>query len=339
MRIEGVGSRFAILSAFALCAGARAQTEGSPVLMEGLWEANLSVTTQTADGIATKFKTKVDLAIADYGTVGLCIGSIQLPTGQRIPGMSGGRFARSFSAEAERVSLAAAVKKHPVTGEGISFKGTGIFTDSLGVSVFKITGKRLVGAAAPAQIPLFLEDFDLGLGPYAETDLAGAPASTLWHAERFCAAGTAIPASLGFFAAAYNRGDEDPPVYTYETGPANSGALQGPAVSAPSDAPGLSVAFDMLRDVEGTGGGPFDQCRVEVRDTECGVGWQNLVQVAEEVGCSGTPITVTIAGNPTLDSMVGKSFLHRFRFDTVDGALNDFIGWYVDNVRIEAANP
>ncbi len=340
MRIGRVGSRVAIFSAFALCAGARAQAEGSPVLMEGMWQASLSVTSHSTDGTAAKSKTKVDLAIADFGTAGLAIGSFRLPTGQMVPGMAGRRLARSFSAEAEGVALAAGVKRDPVTGEGISFKGTGFFSTPSEIRVFRISGKRLAGIAAPAQIPLFLEEFDLGLGPYTETNLfPGTPAATFWHAEQFCAPATSIPASMGFKAAAYNRGDEIPPVYTYDTGDDNCGALQGPAIEAPSDAPGLSVTFDILRDVEGPGTSiSVDSCRFEVREVGCGT-WLNVAHVTQEVLCSGTPITVTIAGGPALGSLLGKRFLHRFRFDTDDDIANNFLGWYVDNVRIGVVNP
>ncbi|HKB15995.1 MAG TPA: hypothetical protein VKF62_08010, partial [Planctomycetota bacterium] len=146
--------------------------------------------------------------------------------------------------------------------------------------------------------------------------------------------GTAIPGALGAGAAAYNRGDEGAPVYTFNTGAANTGVLQSPGVPVPIGTKGLVLSFDTIRGAEE--GISFDQSFVEAREVG-ELEWTTLAQIVNQVPCGGTPDVVTLGfGKKTIAPLVGSSIQHRFRFDTIDGASNSYLGWYVDNVEIRA---
>jgi len=170
--------------------------------------------------------------------------------------------------------------------------------------------------------PGFSEDFEGGgLGAYVETNGAGAATPTLWHGEALCTVGTPIPAAMGTNAASYNQGDIG--TYTYNTGAANSGAIQSPTMPL---LPGLSaiLTFDYLRETEP--GAAFDQCFVESR-VAAGV-YATDAQITGLSVCAVTSVSLALGA-------VGASIQHQFRFNSGDGVLNDFQGWTVDNVDVK----
>ena len=183
--------------------------------------------------------------------------------------------------------------------------------------------------AAPAQV-IFTENFEGGmLGAYTETDGAGTATATLWHGESLCTIGTPMPASLGTNAASYNQGDIG--LYTYNTGAANSGAIQSPVGAfVPSPGSVRTLAFDYMKETEGGGTATFDQCFVESR-TGAGA-YATDLQISGNSVCTRTAVTATL-------SAPGPSIQHQFRFNSGDGVLNDFQGWTVDNVVLTSSLP
>ncbi|MGH7151168.1 MAG: hypothetical protein ACREIU_10735, partial [Planctomycetota bacterium] len=220
------------------------------------------------------------------------------------------------------------------------FKAEGSLLGADAIVTFRLKGKRIPGSVPPTTLVLFEQDFEAGLAPYVETDANGLLVATLWHAEGLCGPAATVPASMGGAAAAYNLGDQAPPVYTYDTGflTPNAGSLESPPLSVPSSSSptaGIRLSFDFLRETQAAT--VLDESFLEVREFECGA-WTFLAAFTDQAACARSPIHVEISGNPVLDAMFGKTFSHRFRFDTGDSSENDFLGWYVDNVRIEVVN-
>ncbi len=143
---------------------------------------------------------------------------------------------------------------------------------------------------------------------------------------------TPISSCMGTEAAAYNQGDLG--TYTFNTGAANEGAIESPAVVSTSATSTLLMIFDFTKQSEGGGSASFDQCFVETSPTGAGT-WSTLMQIAGNSGPCVGPIQTQMAILPP--ALSGTSFQHRFRFDTVDSVGNDYFGWYVDNVRIDEA--
>lgn len=187
-------------------------------------------------------------------------------------------------------------------------------------------GASLGVAGVSGQVVVFSENFEAGgLGAYVETDADGAPASTLWHGEFDCEYLVPIPASMGFYAAAYNQGDLG--FFDYATGAlANAGAIESPVILSPANA-SLTLAFDYAKETESGGSGSFDQCFVEAKPDVAG-SYGLVAQVVGTAACPAAPTSLTaiVCGVP------GGSWRHRFRFDSVDGMFNTYRGWYVDNV-------
>lgn len=319
-----------------LSEGATAQGGAASVTLNGVWLLTFSGTTYDPQGTKTKIKETSLVPFSDSTGSGFDIGSFGLGS-LSVPAATGQRSTNTFFAEGPGVSLACTVQVDPATGQGISCKGIATFGAGGSVGMWKVKGKRVLAFGPP--VTLFAHDFESGLSPYVETDAAGAPTDTLWHAESSCAASTPIPAAMGSAAAAYNRGDESPPVYTYNTGSTvpNQGVIEGPPLTASGQVFGVTLRFDMLQETENQ---PlfFDQAFLEVKGA-ADPDWQTLLQLVGLAGCGSAPITVTVGpSDPILSGVAAGTFLHRFRFDTVDAGVNNFLGWYVDNFEIEVLN-
>jgi len=77
----------------------------------------------------------------------------------------------------------------------------------------------------------------------------------------------------------------------------------------------------------------FDLCIVDI-STDDGLTWTNL-RLDEAFGSSGGWILTTLDLTP----FCGSEIYIRFLFDTIDIELNDFPGWYVDDVLVYTAEP
>jgi hypothetical protein len=332
-----IGLRWAsgFLGIVGLAAGAPAQPEGKSPLpsLDGAWEVKVSSTLFGDDGTKTTSKLTIVIEFEEETEGGgLTVRSFPLAFDTVLfPETDGERFTDYFFArntdEEQIATLAGTVKVDSESGEGKSFSATATLATDDGVLVATLKGKRLSSSVSNA---ILLADFEGGLTPYTETDSAGTPAPTLWHAEGFCDVATPIPSPMGTMAAAYNQGDVGN--FTFNTGDTNSGVLQGPSLAVPSGTRGVQIVFDTLR--EGELGPPFDQSFVEVRAVGA-ADWTSLGQILDQRPCGSSEQVISIGiGKSTASSLLGSNFSHRFRFDTVDSVANNFIGWYVDNVEV-----
>ena len=139
-------------------------------------------------------------------------------------------------------------------------------------------------------------------------------------------------------AAYYGQDDGGNP--DYDTGARTSGMLTlvTPAIDL-TQAPGggaieaVKVEFDYWREVEGFGNGGYDTCEVQVQLD--GGAWET--------------IWLFDSANPSMEEWIvedgivpfltdgAETMLLRFVFDSVDKWYNNFVGWLVDNVKVESA--
>ncbi|MBN1659653.1 MAG: carboxypeptidase regulatory-like domain-containing protein [Anaerolineae bacterium] len=115
-------------------------------------------------------------------------------------------------------------------------------------------------------------------------------------------------------------------VCTFNNGATNSGSL---TMSAPTSLPAAGAAFLSFASYEQTecsGDCGYDNRYVEI-SSDGGASWTLLGEAASE----GAWYTAWF----DLGAYVGSNVQIRFRFDTVDSAVNDYFGWMVDDVAIQ----
>jgi hypothetical protein len=114
----------------------------------------------------------------------------------------------------------------------------------------------------------------------------------------------------------------------------NVGNTAGTITSGPialPNSPGVGVAFNYVLQTEGNGS--FDVASVQVSNN----GGATFTTIAS----SASPAQLPLSGawrnaSFSLGAFAGQTVLIRFSFDTVDGILNNFEGWYVDDVQLAA---
>ncbi|MDI6639731.1 MAG: S8 family serine peptidase, partial [Methanocellales archaeon] len=114
---------------------------------------------------------------------------------------------------------------------------------------------------------------------------------------------------------------------TYNTGTANSGTL----TSGPIDLRGMtSPKLRFYTWWETEQGTTWDKKIVQI-STDGGANWQELMQVSEDNVIMGAWHLVEI----DLSGYVDNVIMIRFYFDTVDSILNDYWGWFIDDIVVE----
>jgi hypothetical protein len=208
---------------------------------------------------------------------------------------------------------------------GNDYKGTlpGALCGSTPQFYFTALGDGGANAASPPNAPTNV--YSTAVGTVATNNVAtidfnsafpaGWVASGLWHMSSSCPpTGTACAGT----SAAYYGQDTN---CTFNTGVTNSGTLTSPSIALPSVPPGgqISLSFCSALVTENLGG--YDEAEILVNG--------NPVGAASE---SSDWTTVTV----DLTSFAGQNITLGFRFDTVDGVNNNFRGWHVDNIVINA---
>ncbi len=168
------------------------------------------------------------------------------------------------------------------------------------VSVFVASGTNSGGAGPQL---LFSDDVESGTN--------GWTASGLWHVA-------SDQSDSPSHSWAYNNG------FHYNTGARNSGSLTSPALEVPAGTSGAILTFKSWYETEDTAAF-WDRKTVHI--SAGGGAWQQVAQVTGP-NRQWTPVSCDLA------AYAGQSVRVRFTFDTVDGVLNQFKGWYVDDVRV-----
>jgi hypothetical protein len=157
--------------------------------------------------------------------------------------------------------------------------------------------------------PVTSEGFESGLP-------AGWTANGLWKVTtNTCGVGAACEgSSIAYYG--------NVPGCNYNTGAANTGTLTSSLVALPAVPPGGSITLSYCSSLQTENNSSYDHADVLVNGT--------VVDSASESATWQTR-------NVDLSSFAGQSVAIAFRFDTVDGVLNEFRGWQVDQIKIEAA--
>jgi hypothetical protein len=187
-----------------------------------------------------------------------------------------------------------------------SAQGDGGATVSLPGNAPASTFSTTVGTVTTVQVASF--DFASGLP-------AGWTTTGLWHAASGCAPG----GTCGSAPWMYYGQDA---TCTFDTGATNSGNLTSAPIALPTVPAGGSITLTYCSAKISENDPTYDQTTLAVNGT-----------VVDTVGDSPSWEMRTVDLTP----YAGQTVTLRWRFDTVDGVLNSFRGWHVDNVAISAA--
>ncbi len=164
-----------------------------------------------------------------------------------------------------------------------------------------------------------------GLADDFEGDVSGWTTTGLWHLV------TNSSCSPGFNSAArafYFGQDAD---CEYSTGGAVTGTLVSPPITGVGA--GSTLTFAYRRQVESFSG-DFDRSAVDV-SSDNGVTWNQVFSLNSSNASQNAWVS-----SPTIDlsGFAGANVRVRFRFDSVDGQFNNFLGWMIDDVLVTAAD-
>jgi hypothetical protein len=200
----------------------------------------------------------------------------------------------------------------PATGKVVVIADDGVLSDQyLYVSDNLQLGLNIIQwFTATSEIqyllfPYFFDDFESGVGLWSATGL--------WHI-------TDHRSYSPFYAWYY--GQEG--IWTFDTGARNWGSLTSPVMDLTGQASAI-LEFSYWYQTE-TMGTSFDQRWVLI-SVDAGP-FVPLRQL------SGDPMGIWQTGMIDLSSYVGHTVQIQFYFDTVDEIMNDYEGWYIDDVRV-----
>lgn len=177
--------------------------------------------------------------------------------------------------------------------------------------------------AAPAPPPsfsAFTSDF--------EPSLTGLGVTGLWHLTTACQAATgghSLPTALYFGIDAQ---------CTYDTGAQVSGTATLPPIGLKNLTSPIQLGFKYLLKTENNSN--YDIASIEV--SADGGPYQTVA--SSQIPGSSTPLFQTLGwqlASADLSGFAGSTASVRIKFDSVDGSLNNFPGFYVDDVSVTAA--
>src|SRR5262249_31686398 len=110
-----------------------------------------------------------------------------------------------------------------------------------------------------------------------------------------------------------------------------AGTITSGPITLPNN-PGVGLAFNYVLQTEGNNP-TFDLASVQVSNN----GGATFTTIASSANSAQLPLSsVWRNASFSLAAFAGQTVLIRFSFDTVDSVLNNFEGWYVDDVQLTA---
>ncbi len=216
---------------------------------------------------------------------------------------------------------------------GLEFPLTVTAQDEFNSTVSNFSGTVSLTASGGSG-ELFSANFESGLGGLVLDNGLGL-SNGLWHLTTALANDPAHSASNSLY---YGKDEGTHGNGNYNTGSANEGAAIWPALNLTSVAPPVTLSFHHLMQTET--GTNFDRAQVDI-STNGGTSWQ--VVAARWFTTNGWPNDFAGAWRTQrvdLKAFAGSTNAQlRFHFNTVDSVGNDYLGWYVDDVRVSGQAP
>jgi hypothetical protein len=188
-------------------------------------------------------------------------------------------------------------------------------------------GAVLGGNAAGSPVPFQSFDFESGQQGFVINNgpLPG-HAAGLWHLSTGRGAQSGHSPGASFY---FGQGEGPGGGGNYNVGN-RAGTITSEPIALPN-IPGLVLAFNYVLQTEGNGS--FDVASVQVSND----GGATFATIASSASPAQLPLSgVWRNASFSLAAFAGQTVLIRFSFDTVDNIANNFEGWYVDDVQLNA---
>ena len=183
------------------------------------------------------------------------------------------------------------------------------------------------GNAAAPPVPFQTFDFESGQqGFVINNGPQPGHVAGLWHLSTGRGAQTGHSPVTSFY---FGQGEGPGGGGNYNVGNTAGTITSGP-IALPNN-PGVALAFNYVLQTEGNG--TFDLASVQVSNN----GGATFTTIASSANAAQLPLSsVWRNASFSLAAFAGQTVLIRFSFDTLDGILNNFEGWYVDDVQLTA---
>ena len=199
-------------------------------------------------------------------------------------------------------------------------------------TVSNFAGTVYLSAFGGSASAVFAANFESGLGGFTVTNTFG-NGNGLWHLSTGRATDPGHSPSNSLY---YGQNEGPSGGGNYDTsGIANEGVVTSSTIDLTTQTGPLTLSFNYLLQTEGNSF--YDHATVEVSQN----GGPFTVVASNNQG--GAPLTDPTSGAwlpaaTSLSSYTNSQIRLRFHFNTGDGILNDFEGWYVDDVVISNAS-
>ena len=183
------------------------------------------------------------------------------------------------------------------------------------------------GNAASPPVPFQTFDFESGQQGFVINNgpLPGHVAG-LWHLSTGRGVQTGHSPVTSFY---FGQGEGPGGGGNYNVGNTAGSITSGP-IALPNNL-GVGISFNYVLVTEGNGA--FDVASVQVSNN----GGATFTTIASSSQVAQLPLSsVWRNASFSLGAFAGQTVLIRFNFDTGDGVLNNFEGWYVDDVQLNA---
>ncbi|MCY3003041.1 MAG: hypothetical protein NTV21_14660 [Planctomycetota bacterium] len=180
-----------------------------------------------------------------------------------------------------------------------------------------------------AQTTLFHETFENGLGNW---NVAGNPGASKWYIAASGGACGSLVAPFPSGTRAARFGIAQPNATCDYAGPYSSRMTTVAPIAIPAGAQHVRLHYSSFEETECptlwyiAGNCNYDQRFVSV-SVDGGQNWIDVAFGGEELVWRDVSVD--------LSAFAGQSVLLRFEFDPIDDGANQFLGWFVDEVRLE----
>jgi len=220
-------------------------------------------------------------------------------------------------------TISGATNNTPATAQDISASFITLQSSLASASRGAVIG----GNAAAPPVPFQTFDFETGQQGFVINNgpLPGHVAG-LWHLSTGRGTQSGHSPVTSFY---FGQGEGPGGGGNYNVGNTAGTITSGP-IALPNNA-GVALAFNYVLQTEANGA--FDLASVQVSNN----GGATFTTIAS----SATPASLPLSGvwrnsSFSLGAFAGQTVLIRFSFDTLDSTLNNFEGWYVDDVQLTA---